>query len=101
MAQTSILAPDVTVANSTDIVVGQNETVLIGLYVAAGTLPDNANFALFQKTPGAAFRLASLKAKAPLVIAGPGTYYVSRLAGGTLAGAGATQIAVGVYKEQG
>jgi hypothetical protein len=81
-------------------VIGQNETANIGLFVAAGSVPDNANFALFQKTPGAANRLAAVKPNAPLVIAGAGTYYVQRLAGGTIAGAPGTQIAVGVFKEQ-
>lgn len=101
MAQTSILAPDITVAASADIVVGQNETVTVGLYVAAGEIPENANFVLMEKTPGAAFRLASLKPRAPLVLAAAGTYYVQRYAGGTLAGASGSQIAVGVFKEQG
>jgi hypothetical protein len=100
MAQSIILAAGTTVAPSTDIVIGQNETAAVGLFVAAGAVPDNANFALFQKTPGAANRLAAVKPNVPVVIAGPGTYYVQRLAGGTQAGVPDTQVAVGVYKDQ-
>lgn len=101
MAQSTILDADVTADASTDIVIGQNETVTVGLFVATGNIPDNANFVLYQKTPGAALRLAQLKPNVPLVIAGAGTYYVQRLAGGTHAGTPDTQIAVGVFKEQG
>lgn len=100
MAQSSILAPDVTQANSTDIVVGQNEFVTVSLYVTVGDIPDNADFMIFQKTPGSAFPLAALKPRAPLVIAAEGTYYVRRILSGNARG-DTTPVAVGVFKEQG
>lgn len=99
--QISILAPGTTVASSADVVVAAGEAVTIGLYVAAGTVPSNANFTLFQKTPGADVHLADLAPRESVVISGAGTYYVKRLQGGTNEGDAATQIAVGVFKEQG
>lgn len=101
MAQTSILAPDVTTANSSDIVVGQNEFVTVGLYVTVGDIPDNCKFTIYQKTPGAAFKLANLLPRAPLVIAAAGTYYVTRKLPGNATGDNSTPVAVGVFKEQG
>lgn len=101
MAQSSILAPDVTVADSSTITVGANETVKVSLYAQLGsTVPDNANFALYETTPGAPNRIAWLKPNVPLVIAGEGSYYVHRAASGSLVGTG-TLVPVGVFKEQG
>lgn len=101
MARTSILDPGTTADNSSDISVGQNEFVTVGLYVTVGEIPDNCRFVIMQKTPGAPFKLANLLPRAPLVIAAAGTYYVTRKQAGNAAGDSATPVAVGVFKEQG
>lgn len=83
MTQTSILAPASTAGTSTDIVVAAGAVVTVGIYAAAenSRLPLGVHFSIKADTPGGDNELhdAALRQNSrQTVLAGPGTYRVSR-----------------------
>lgn len=82
MAQATILAAGNTAATSTDIVVAAGESVTVGIFAAsAAQVPTDAAFIVEQDTPGADNIVARLgQQQRATVLAGPGTYRVSRAA---------------------
>jgi hypothetical protein len=80
MAQSTILAAGNTAATSTDITVAAGESVKVGIFTAnSGKLPGVALFNVCEDTPGADNVIATLRDKErEYVIAGPGTYRVTR-----------------------
>lgn len=90
MAQTILMAPDITESTSTDVVVPAGAVACIGMYVASGALPKtHYRLRVQHKTPGVANHVASLSAEMPsVVVQGPATYNVYRPA---------SDVAVGVF----
>ncbi|SDO72673.1 hypothetical protein SAMN04487957_110138 [Halomonas shengliensis] len=82
MAQATVLAAGTTAATSTDIVVAAGESVTVGIFsAAAAPVPAGAGFTVAQDTPGADNIVARLgQQQRATVLAGPGTYRVSRQA---------------------
>lgn len=80
MAQATVLAADTTAATSTDIVVAAGEIVTVGIFAAtAARLPSGVQLLVEQDTPGADNTIARLDNTATAtVLAGPGTYRVTR-----------------------
>lgn len=92
MAATQILAPGTSAATSSDVVVAAGASVNLGLYsAAAATLPADAMFNIFIKTPGANTFIGRLVATQVAQVAGPGTFVVVREA--------YTGTGFGVFKE--
>jgi hypothetical protein len=78
MPQTTVLVAGQSAANSTDIVVSPLTLATVGLF-SASTIPSAFSFTVFQKTPSAAVKIATLSAEVPsLSISSPGTFYVAR-----------------------
>ena len=78
MAQVTILAAGQSAANSTDIVVPQYTAFSVALF-SASAIPSAFSFTVYQKTPSAAVKVATLSSEAPsLSITSPGTFYVAR-----------------------
>jgi hypothetical protein len=112
MAQATVLAAGNGAASSSSIVVAAGAKVTVGLFVASGDIPPNAQFSMVHKTPGADLTLnptqtTVLSAKVPrVVLDAPGTYVVNRLSGGSSTvvgqvGAGKTYYAVTALNAQG
>lgn len=79
MAQTTILAAGQTAATSSDIVLAQNETRTVGIFVASGKVSDSYDFPIMVDTPGADYQVDALNGQRPtVVLAGPGTFRVKR-----------------------
>lgn len=79
MAQTVILAPGATNATSTDVAVAAGGVATIGIYVATGNVPNRVELVVMQDTPGADVPVGRLdKANPSMVVAGPGTFRVTR-----------------------
>lgn len=93
MGQTTLLAPGTSAAASADIVVPAGLSVTVGLFSAApDALPLGVAFRVMQDTPGADNLVAKLdSSRRATVLAGPGTYRVTRPA--------YTGTAVGVFME--
>ena len=78
MAAASILAPGTSTATSTDVVVATPGKATVGLYVAAGDIP-NCSLRVMQATPGADINVGTLDRSTPvLMLDRPGTYRVVR-----------------------
>jgi len=78
MAQTTILAAGQSAANSTDIVVPQYTAFTVALF-SASTIPSPFSFTVYQKTPSASVKIATLSAEVPsLSLTSPGTFFVAR-----------------------
>lgn len=95
MAQTVNLAPGMTVATSTDIIVGSGLEAVIGIYTESGMPLSDAGQNFFatvvQVTPGEPSRIDKLDAATPAIkVSGPNTYRVIR---------GAALVNVGVFSE--
>lgn len=95
MAQTVKLAPGLTAATSTDIVVAAGAEAVVGIYADPGTTLGAAGVSYYcrvmQVTPGADNCVQNLDASTPSVIVrGPNTYRVQR---------SAAQTNVGVFSE--
>lgn len=87
MAQSTILAAGTTEATSTDVVVAAGSVVTIGVFVAAGSLPESTSVEVFLDTPGADVFEAELSNERPAVqIAGPCTVRAIRRATGANVG---------------
>lgn len=80
MAQSTILAAGNTSATSTDVVVAAGSSVKVGIFATNNwKLPREALFNVCEDTPGADNIIATLRDKErEFVIAGPGTYRVTR-----------------------
>lgn len=80
MAQTTVLAAGTTAAVSSNITVAANTTVKVGLFSSeANAVPLGARFNVMSDTPGADQFVATLdNVYRHHVLAGPGTYRVSR-----------------------
>lgn len=95
MAQVVQLAPGLTVATSSDIVVAAGDEAVVGIYTESGTPLVNAGpsffCALVQVTPGEPNRIDKLDAAQPSVkVLGPNTFRVIR---------SAARVNVGVFSE--
>lgn len=78
MAQVTILAAGLTAANSSDIVLADGQTKTVGMFGAA-VIPGAIYLTVMQRTPGLSHRVADLTVATPaVVLAGPGTFFVSR-----------------------
>jgi hypothetical protein len=90
MTQTTVLAPGNGAASSSPIAVAAGATVAVGLFVASGSIPANAQFQLVRKTPGADLPISNaLSAATPQYLLNtPGTYQVNRITGGSTLAAG-------------
>lgn len=78
MPQSTVLAAGQSAANSSDIVVPQYTAYTVGLF-SASAIPSVFSFTLFQKTPSAAVKVATLSTEVPsLSLTSPGTFYVAR-----------------------
>lgn len=92
MTQSVVLAPGTGAATSADIVLGVEETVTLGIYVASGPIPAGVQVRLVLDTPGADITIATLSAATKAVLLnGPGTFRVLR---GDIAAQG---VAVGAF----
>jgi len=87
MPQSSILAPGITLATSTDIVIAQGAVVTIGLYTDSSSSGSRTSvFTILQDTPGLDRAIGVLssgtlsQAEGSLQIVGPGTFRVQRSA---------------------
>lgn len=79
MAQATVLAAGTTEATSTDIAVAAGESVTVGIFATSGRLPASVAFAVKQDTPGGDNVVARLtNVERATVLAGPGTYRVTR-----------------------
>jgi len=79
MAQATVLATGTTEATSTDITIAAGEAVTVGIFAAGGRLPASVAFTVKQDTPGGDNVVARLtNVERATVLAGPGTYRVSR-----------------------
>lgn len=75
----TVLEPGQTTATSDDVVVLADQVWTVGLYVASGALPGSLSFAVKMETPGDDIDVEVLTSADPArVIAGPGTFRVSR-----------------------
>lgn len=91
MAQSTILAADVTNAQSSDVVITAGVPKVVGLFVPTGALDPKIECVVALKTPGADTVIARLTyARPALQLSGPGTYRVIRPA---------VSVAVGIYLE--
>lgn len=78
MAQTTVLAAGQSAANSVDIVVPQYTAFTVALF-SASTIPSAFSFTLYQKTPSASVKVATLSTETPsLALTSPGTFFVAR-----------------------
>lgn len=91
MAQATILAAGNAAASSAPIAVAAGAKVTVGLFVAAGGIPSNAQFQVVEATPGADLPLPLvLSPSSPrIVLDSPGTYKVNRITGGSALARGA------------
>lgn len=90
----TVLAPGTSAVDSDQIVVMGGQAWTVALFVATGPIPGGANFAVKMKTPGGDITVGALTDEEPAqVIAGPGSYVVSRP---DISGGG---VAVGVFVE--
>lgn len=95
MAQTTILASGTSSATSTDVTLGQGETVTIGLFASA-SIPPGVQIAVRIDTPGDDGGATVLNAfNSATILAGPGTYRAVR------PDISAYSVSVGVYTEDG
>lgn len=91
MAQSTILASNVTAAQSSDVVIVAGTPKVIGLFVATGALDPAVSLQVCLKTPGSDTVIGNLTyARPALQLSGSGTYRVIRKA---------VTVAVGVYLE--
>jgi len=78
MPQTTILAAGQSAANSTDIVVPQYTAFTVALF-SASSIPSSFSFTVYQKTPSASVKIATLSTEVPsLSLTSPGTFFVAR-----------------------
>lgn len=93
MARTVIVAPALVAADSAEITVAGSTGITVGVYVAAGVLPDTGQLAeVLAVTPGAPAHVLTLGgALQSVALRGPATYIVRRFAH--------PNVAVGVYSE--
>lgn len=78
MPQATVLAAGQSAANSSDIVLSNLAVVTVGLF-SPSTIPSAFSFTVFQKTPSAAVKIATLSSEVPsLSISSPGIFYVAR-----------------------
>lgn len=91
MAQATILATGNAAASSAAVAVAAGAKITVGLFVAAGSIPTNAQFQVVETTPGADLPLPlALSPSSPrLVLDSPGTYKVNRITGGSTLSRGA------------
>lgn len=79
MAQSTILAPGLTAATSTDIVLAAGESCAVGAYSTVLYETPSAPLHVFMDTPGADNLIATLTAGSMQVqLQGPGTFRVQR-----------------------
>ena len=79
---TAILVPAATNATSSDVVVAAGATAVIGIYTAAGQIPQTARLTIVQDTPGSTdIPVDVLDKGKPSVIIGAGTFRVVRVHG--------------------
>jgi len=82
-----ILAAGTTAADSSDVVLDQGEVAVLSLFVASGVLSSiDPPCAVLLKTTGQSVAVGALDRGQPAVsVQGPGTYFVRRPAGMTVA----------------
>lgn len=80
MARTTVLAPGITAADSSDIVVAQGASVTVAIYQdVAGDYPAYVAFSVTQVTPGIVNSVALIgNYPRQVLLAGPGTFRVTR-----------------------
>lgn len=80
MPQSTILAPGTTAATSSDIVLAEGKSAIVGVFAATDAgFSGSVQFHITQKTPGADNSVASLSNHSrATVLVGPGTFRVKR-----------------------
>lgn len=92
MAQNTLNAPTTAPFTTADIVVASGASITVGVFAAVGvTVPASEGLDVWKGTPGADDFVETLRADKPsTLLAGPGTYRITK---------GATAIALGAYSE--
>lgn len=78
MTISTILAADLAVGTSTDIVIAKGDSVNVGVFSAVAGAVPSAHFDILQVTPGVPNVIGSVGPSRAVNIAGPGTYRVAR-----------------------
>ena len=81
MAQSTILAAGTTAAVSSNISVAAGTSIIVGIFVDSGNIPNGVQLNLVMDTPGQDVSIAKLTTSTPAVLlTGPGTFRVIRAA---------------------